>query len=297
MSYCPLPSTRSRPFSKIRSSAQEIRAVSAKKLATRNCSLLRSLLITNALSCLESCRSLGFEEFWDPVSEPEVRSCSLNSNGCQTDSPQFYGNSNHQDYLDFSYDSHLPPEPLGQEVCEEPTGSQFSLSFGVGDVCEDDPVDIMSVSKTPLIRCKDPSFSPEWRESQQCADEGSRKRQSVKRLGECDFDESSKRVRSSSPCSFSARSPELFASSPISCASIWNLLSPIVLFFRLDIFLRPFEPCFFLSVIVLMFYADCAHAFLFICLSIFNPCLLWKLEFGSELKKIFDWHLDTQHQF
>lgn len=199
---------------------EEIRASSARKLATRNCSLLRSLLITNALSCLESRRSLGIEEFWDPVSEPEVKSCSPVSNGCQSDSPQFYGNPNHQDYLDFSYDSHYPYEPIAQEECVEPAGSQFSLSFGSCDPCEDDPVDIMSVSKTPVIRCKDPSFSPEWRESQG-VDESSRKPRSVvKRAGECDFEDSSKRVRSSSPCSFSARSFELFASPSISCASI-----------------------------------------------------------------------------
>lgn len=192
-------------------------AVSARKLATRNCSLLRSLLITNALSCLESHRSLGLDDYLDPISETEVKSCSPNSNGCQTDSPQFYGNTNHQDYLDFSYDSHLPSEPLVQEECEEPSGTQFSLSFGACDPCEDDPVDIMSVSKTPLIRCKDPSLSPEW----QGGDDSARKqRASVKRVGECDFEDSSKRVRSSSPCSFSARTLELFASSSISCASI-----------------------------------------------------------------------------
>eukprot|EP00047_Mylnosiga_fluctuans_P002463 m.224619 g.224619 ORF g.224619 m.224619 type:complete len:233 (+) comp11121_c0_seq1:126-824(+) len=202
-------------------SMQEIRAVSARKLATRNCSLLRSLLITKALSNLDS-RYLHDEIA--PVFDDEKKSASSHQSFDLRES--FSSSPSFQDYLETSCESQGFCHDNVLDGAEPACVSSASLAES-----EDDVVDILSVSKTPL-RCKDPSLTPEYdlfgfddilKRTSRATDVQCLK--GVKRSSASEIETleelCSKRMRSASPCSTSLRGcdPQLASPPALYCSS------------------------------------------------------------------------------
>jgi len=205
-------------------SPQDIRAVSARKLATRNCSLLRSLLITKALTNLETRRSV----FGDELDTTGDESCSYGGLMELSSSPS---SANFQDFLEFPFDRDTNCESMTVANSEEAgplcfsSASPFSSSLELET--EEDHVDILSVNKTP-IRCKDPSFSSHEGTEFQLLDGPSRlsefsSKSLSKRAPDSDLfeDPTLKRSRSAPPCSYSfqLRCHDFLSSSTIFCAS------------------------------------------------------------------------------
>lgn len=141
-------------------SVQEIRAVSVRKLATRNCPLLHSLLITNALSNLKvSDTNLPDDPNKEStVGEAKENHLSLLSNFCKQDVLDLYSTVPSFQYYD---ENILPiiPENLYSRVISVSASHASTLVSSalipghsrLSEPSEDDIVDILSFNVQPPL--------------------------------------------------------------------------------------------------------------------------------------------------